>query len=77
MKEIKICLGSSCFSRGNHHLVKTIQEYLAQKDLTSKVNLVGTICAGSCEVGPNLFIDGKLYKGVDDSLALKILEELS
>ncbi len=36
-KEIVICLGSSCFARGNKQTVKIIQDYLKNNNLEKDV----------------------------------------
>jgi NADH:ubiquinone oxidoreductase subunit E len=36
-KEIVICLGSSCFARGNNKNLEFIQEYLKVNDLKAKI----------------------------------------
>lgn len=56
--EIRICLGSSCFSRGNRELVKKIQQYLLDKGLDEKVNFRGSHCFGNCQDGPIIEING-------------------
>jgi NADH:ubiquinone oxidoreductase subunit E len=73
--EMVICLGSSCFSRGNREVVRFIKEYLKKNHLDDKVIFRGTRCFGNCSDGPNLLIDGKIINGVTTELAEKILEE--
>lgn len=72
---MEICLGSSCFSRGNREVVKFIKEYLRKNHLDDRVIFRGARCLGNCSDGPNLVIDGKIIKGVTPELAEKILEE--
>jgi len=73
--EIVICLGSSCFSRGNKHTVKVIEEWLREKRLRDKVYYHGSHCFASCEKGPMLKIAGKLYEGVTAEKAIAILSD--
>ena len=72
---MEICLGSSCFSRGNKEVVLFIKEYLRKNHLDDRVIFRGARCLGNCSDGPNLVIDGKIIKGVTPELADKILEE--
>jgi NADH:ubiquinone oxidoreductase subunit E len=62
--EINICLGSSCFSRGNKDVVMFIKEYLRKHHLDDKVIFKGARCMGNCSNGPNLTINGKIMEGV-------------
>ena len=74
-REIVICLGSSCFSRGNKGLLRIIQRYINQQGLADKVQFKGDHCFESCSEGPNLKIGGKLYHQVSEENILYMLEE--
>ena len=73
--EVQICLGSSCFSRGNKEVVQFIKEYLRKNHLGDKVVFKGARCLSHCSNGPNLVINGKIIEGVSLALAEKILDE--
>ena len=62
--EMQICLGSSCFSRGNKEVAMFIREYLKQHHLEDKVIFKGARCMGMCSSGPNLNINGKITQGI-------------
>jgi NADH:ubiquinone oxidoreductase subunit E len=72
---MEICLGSSCFSRGNREVVQFIKDYLMKNHLDDRVIFRGARCLGNCSDGPNMVINGKVIKGVTPELAEKILEE--
>lgn len=72
MCEIRICMGSSCFSRGNGANLKAIQEYLAARGLSPNVVTTGHLCENLCSQGPNLILDGEMHHVVD-AAALRIL----
>ena len=74
-KEIVICLGSSCLSRGNKKLVQEIKTYLEEHQLLDKVVFRGAHCFNTCEDGPSLRIDGKEYSKLDSEILAKVLEE--
>jgi NADH:ubiquinone oxidoreductase subunit E len=73
--ELDICLGSSCFSRGNKEVVQFIKDYLRKNHLDDRVVFKGARCLGHCSNGPNLVIDGKVIEGVTIDRVEKILEE--
>ena len=77
MKEskIKICLGSSCFSRGNKNGVRIIQEYLVKNKLEDSVYFSGAHCFGNCSEGPVLKINDVEYKDVESTDIKAILDE--
>jgi NADH:ubiquinone oxidoreductase subunit E len=74
-KEIKICMGSSCFSRGNRQTLQVIQQYLKEHHLERDVILKGAHCFGECNDGPLVKIGPKLYERVTSDSILDILEE--
>jgi NADH:ubiquinone oxidoreductase subunit E len=73
--EMKICLGSSCFSRGNKEVVIFIRDWLRKNHLEDRVVFKGARCLGHCSNGPNLIIDGRVIEGVGIAQVEKILEE--
>lgn len=58
---IQICLGSSCFSRGNEELLELIKDYLSKNNMKEQTDFRGHLCSGGCKYGPNLTIDGQEY----------------
>ena len=72
--EIVICMGSSCFSRGNKKTVTVIQQYLSDNELYDHVTLRGAHCFGDCVNGPILKIDNKTYNHVSAIKVINILD---
>jgi len=72
--EIEICLGSSCFSRGNRDMVQVIREYLRKNHLDDKVIFKGARCLNRCSEGPFIIINGKTYERPTIQDIEKILE---
>lgn len=73
LKSIEICMGSSCFSRGNNRNIEVLQEHLAMQPLPEGVELTGHLCQGHCKEGPNLTINGKMYHEVDPIVIIGLL----
>ncbi|HCT95084.1 MAG: NADH dehydrogenase [Bacteroidetes bacterium GWE2_39_28] len=72
---IKICLGSSCFSRGNSANVKVIKQFILDNALDAKITFTGRLCENMCSRGPVIVIDDKVYENVNLSRLCKILKE--
>ncbi len=72
---ITICLGSSCFSRGNKEILSIVKKFIAEHELEEEVFFRGELCTGNCEKGPVLKIDEKLYGNVDPDKVYGILGE--
>jgi NADH:ubiquinone oxidoreductase subunit E len=74
-REIIICLGSSCFSRGNKNLLKIIQRFININGLNDKVFFRGDHCFNACNEGPNIKIAGRLFNHVSEENIQQILKE--
>lgn len=72
--EIVVCMGSSCFSRGNNLTLGIIKEYLGAHQLDVQVKLKGALCTGKCKDGPNIVVAGNPYSGVESGTIIDILE---
>ena len=72
-KEIVICLGSSCFARGNNKNLEFIQEYLKVNNLKGKITFKGQVCSQQWSKGPVVIIDGEMFTDVNKTKLMEIL----
>jgi NADH:ubiquinone oxidoreductase subunit E len=73
--EMQICLGSSCFSRGNRDVVAYIRNYLKKNHLEDRIVFKGARCMDLCSKGPNLRINERIIQEVTLSKIETILEK--
>ncbi|MGI6354578.1 MAG: (2Fe-2S) ferredoxin domain-containing protein [Lentisphaerae bacterium] len=73
--KIIICMGSSCFARGNEDNLRLIEDYIQEHQLSERVELSGRSCAKQCAEGPNISIDGVPYNRLSKEQLLKLLRE--
>lgn len=73
--KIVICMGSSCFARGNEENLRTIEQFVKANHLEDRVELSGSGCTGECAKGPNLVIDGVVYNRMEKEALIDLLEE--
>ena len=73
---IKVCMGSSCFARGNQQNLAFIEEYIKENNLDADIELIGGLCEEKCESGPNIYINDNFYNEVDEDKLKQILEGL-
>ena len=73
--EITICMGSSCFSRGNDKHLKLIENYLKEKTLEAKITFKGSLCSDKCKNGPIVKINDKVFKAIDHMSLTKVLDK--
>lgn len=60
----QICMGSSCFARGNAENLTFIEDFIAKNSLDAKIELIGSRCENKCAYGPNVIIDGVQHSQV-------------
>jgi len=72
---IQICMGSSCFSRGNNKTLKVIQQYLKEHHLEGEVILKGNHCFGDCSLGPVVKINDELHEMITSDNILELMEK--
>ena len=75
-EEIVVCLGSSCFARGNAEHLAIIQEYLKSRGLEASVRITGRLCKDHCKQGPNVTIGGQLHHEVSARTLRDLLQRL-
>lgn len=73
--ELVICLGSSCFARGNKKILESIQRYIKENQLDGRVKFRGNHCFGKCNKGPVLKIGENIYEQVSQENLIAILEK--
>jgi NADH:ubiquinone oxidoreductase subunit E len=71
---VVICMGSSCFSRGNNNTLQVLKTYVAHKGLDDQVLLQGKLCEACCCEGPHMSIDDVRYEKANMTTAVDILE---
>lgn len=74
--EITICVGSSCYSRGNNKNLELLRKYLSDENLDGVINLKGCLCQEECKLGPNITINGEAFHKVEPNTVLDILNHI-
>jgi biotin synthase len=72
---IGICMGSSCFSRGNNRAVTVIRDFITSRSLEKRVVVEGHLCQGQCKNGPNILIDGQLHQQANPVGIIEYLQQ--
>jgi NADH:ubiquinone oxidoreductase subunit E len=72
--ELAICMGSSCFSRGNKRNIELIKEYIKRFGLCDKLVLKGHLCEGLCNEGPNICLEKQVHHSVDATSISTLLD---
>jgi NADH:ubiquinone oxidoreductase subunit E len=77
---IIICMGSSCFARGNKENLNIIEKYLKENELIDKIDIdfdfSCSLCNNHCSIGPNIVVNGKEYNYMTSGKIYEILNEI-
>ena len=74
--EIKVCMGSACFAKGNQENLEFIKQYIEENNLDSVITITGSLCENKCEHGPRIIINDKEYTNVTTQDLEEILKGL-
>ena len=74
--EIKVCMGSACFAKGNQENLEYIKEFIEQNGLDAKIKIIGSLCENKCSVGPRIYINEVEHVQVGRAELINLLEEL-
>ena len=72
--EIALCMGSSCFARGNNLRLESLERLVEARGWKERVTISGLRCGNLCSSGPNLRIDGELHQNLDEGALLDLIE---
>jgi NADH:ubiquinone oxidoreductase subunit E len=73
--QIVLCLGSSCFARGNQEIIPLIKKYIEKKNISDRVEFKGDHCFDLCSEGPNMYVGDKLFQQITVKNITGILDE--
>jgi NADH:ubiquinone oxidoreductase subunit E len=75
--EVTICLGSSCFARGNAKNLALLKKYEQENEGSISLKLTGSLCQDHCKQGPNLSIDGRIYNDIGVEKLRELLQKIN
>jgi biotin synthase len=71
--QITVCMGSSCFSRGNDgRVIETLRQCASAAGRIPEIS--GHLCEDQCTCGPHITIEGTLYSNVQPSCIPELLK---
>lgn len=76
-KQISVCMGSSCFARGNDKNLNFLESYIKENPGILSLDLYGTRCKNECSQGPVLTVGNKTYSKVTLKTLKKIINMLT
>ena len=73
MNTITVCMGSSCFGKGNSANAEYLTHFIEEHKLQDSVEVLGCLCCAACAQGPNIKINDKLFSVVSEQTAADII----
>lgn len=70
---VAICMGSSCFARGNNKLLQVLEDAVRENGWQDRIALSGMRCQNLCSQGPVVSVDGVVHKGLDAEAVIDLL----
>ena len=74
--EIKVCMGSACFAKGNQENLEYIKSFIEENNLDAEIKITGSLCENKCSVGPRICINDVEHIQVTRGQLINLLEEL-
>jgi NADH:ubiquinone oxidoreductase subunit E len=71
--KIEICMGSSCFARGNSKILSALEKYKEEKKETVNMEIIGHLCMNNCSRGPIVKINDLEYLNKSGEQIIEIL----
>ena len=64
--KVELCMGSSCFARGNSGILSDLEGFISENGLEDRVELEGHLCLGKCNSGPHITIGDIVRKALEE-----------
>ena len=71
---IVVCMGSSCFSRGNSKALDQIEKAIEEEGWADSVHLSGCVCTGECSCGPNITIGEQKFSQIHPDAVVDLIK---
>ena len=73
--KIELCMGSSCFARGNSGVLQAIEAFIAENNCADRIELEGHLCLGKCNSGPHITINGETYSCLGEDCIIDLIRK--
>jgi len=61
MKELHVCIGSSCHLKGSYNVIQVFQKLIEEHALHEKVEVKAQFCMQRCEKGVSVSLDDEVH----------------
>ena len=61
MREINICIGSSCHLKGSYNIIQVFQKLIEEHNLHEKIDMKAQFCMKQCQNGVVVSLDDEIH----------------
>jgi NADH:ubiquinone oxidoreductase subunit E len=72
--KIELCMGSSCFARGNSRVLSILESHIKEIKQSEKVQIIGHLCMNNCSCGPVVRINNTEYLDLNEIELIEIID---
>lgn len=72
---VVVCMGSSCYARGNNRNLEIIRKYAETNPLALSMEVKGILCTCLCMKGPVIEINGVRHEKVSPDEVVPLLDK--
>jgi NADH:ubiquinone oxidoreductase 24 kD subunit len=61
MREVTVCVGSSCHLKGAYNVIQTFQQFMEEHHAHDRVVMKAAFCMKQCQAGVSVTVDGAIH----------------
>ena len=73
--KVNVCVGTSCFVKGSQKILQHLLDYVDDRGLHDRVEVIASFCFERCDKGPTVTVGEKAMHGCDAVKALAAVQE--
>lgn len=73
---IKVCIGSACHLKGSYDVIRNIERYLEDRQMTDQVNLQSSFCLGHCSEAVSVQIDNEKIVSMSPQTVNEMMDQI-
>ena len=71
---VSVCVGTNCFMKGSQEIMKTVLDYIQDRNLSGLVDVKANFCMENCDKGPTVSVGNEIFSKADSFAVIKAIE---
>ena len=72
---VQVCIGSACHLKGSYDVIKSMQKFIEEENLDSRVTLKSSFCLGECSDAVSVRVNDDPVESVTPEQAKSFLKK--